>query len=506
MSLRQMRLLVLSVVLALFVPVVAAGTPAGHTDETVSRLQPALRTYAIEHPEAAVQVIVQKQDNAAGIEAAVATLGGTVVTNLDIINAFAATMPASAVHALATVPGVRWVSLDAPVQDAGCRDCFDTSRLIGSYVETIGADRLWNEAGYLQGQGITVAIVDSGIDQHGDLQTTRERSRIRANVTINQIARNQKDWYGHGTHVAGIVGGNGRLSQGRYVGVAPGVNLVNVKVSDDDGKGTASDVVAGLQWVLDHKNIYNIRVVNLSLNSSVPESYHTNPINAAVEILWFNGIVVTVSAGNNSGDALYPPANDPFAITVGATDDHGTPDRADDVRASFSPEGVIENGITKPDIMAPGTNIVSLLPTHMTKLLKEHRDHAVGGKGKNHYFRMSGTSMASAATAGAAAILLQDEPYLTPDQVKYRLMETADPLDGSTAGYLNLYSAVHGTSEESANSGIEASQLLWSGSEPPLWNSVNWNSVNWNSVNWNSVNWNSVNWNSVNWNSVHWED
>ena len=143
------------------------------------------------------------------------------------------------------------------------------------------------------------------------------------------------DGFGHGQHVAGIIGGNGRHLGGAYIGVAPKVNLINVKVSDDNGAANASNVVAGLQWVNDNRAVYNIKVVNLSLNSSVAESYHTNPLNAAVEVLWFNKITVVVSVGNIGKNALFPPANDPFVITVGATDDRGTLFTSDDTLASF---------------------------------------------------------------------------------------------------------------------------------------------------------------------------
>lgn len=254
-------------------------------------------------------------------------------------------------------------------------------------------------------------------------------------------------------------------------------------------------MVAGLQWVLENKDRHNIRVVNLSINSAVPESYHTNPLNAAVEILWFNGIVVVVSAGNNGSGAdngiLYPPANDPFVITVGAVDDRGTVDRADDVLASYSAYSATADGHAKPEIVAPGSNIVSLLASNSAELVRGHPDHRVDGfaGGKDYYFRMSGTSMAAGVVSGAAALLLQDEPDLNPDQVKYRLMATAAPFAGPApgsagAGYLDVYAAVHGTTTETANTGMEASQLLWTGNDPITWGSANWASVNWASVHW----------------------
>jgi serine protease AprX len=394
-----------------------------------------------------------------------------------------------------------------------CAACIDTSNLASPYVRAIGADQLWNAPLYLQGQGITVAVVDSGVANHADLQQPASLlSRIRAAVQFNSTSNFlPDDFYGHGSHVAGTICGNGAQSGGAYMGVAPKASLVDVKVNDDQGAGTLSDVIAGLQWILDHKDEHNIRVVNLSMNSSVAESYHTSPLDAAVEILWFNGVVVVVSAGNNGAGAnsgiLFPPANDPFVITVGAADDMDTAVITDDVLAPFSAYGTTESGFVKPDLVVPGTDIINLLASDDTNLVLGHPAHAVPGLLGNYYFRMSGTSMASAVAAGAVALLLQDEPNLTPDQVKYRLMATERPFSGGNgAGYLDIYAAVHGTTTANANTGIEASALLWTGSNPIAWNSVNWNSVNWGSVNWNSVNWNSVNWNSVNWNSVHWDD
>jgi serine protease AprX len=288
-------------------------------------------------------------------------------------------------------------------------------------------------------------------------------------------------------------------------------NIINVKVSNDNGSATLKDVVQGLSWVLQNKAAYNIRVVNLSLNSAVPESYHTSPLDAAVEILWFNGIVVVVSAGNKGSGVVYPPANDPFVITVGATDDKGTGAISDDLVASFSAYGTSESGFSKPDLVAPGTNIVARIVNSNMGLAGAHPANLVGG---GQYFRMSGTSMAAPVVSGAVALLLQDEPNLTPDQVKYRLKATANKswtgynATKAGAGYLDVYAAVTGTTTQSANTGQNASNLLTTGTSPVnssvSWNSVSWNSVSWNSVSWNSVSWNSVSWNSVSWNSDYW--
>ena len=352
-----------------------------------------------------------------------------------------------------------------------------------------------------------MAVIDSGINPNGDLYTNMGVNRQIADVRFNSdYNQSPSDGYGHGTHVASIIGGNGSELSGKYIGVAPMVNIINVKVSNDDGSAMMKDVVRGLQWVLDNKATYNIRVVNLSLNSSVANSYNTDPLDAAVEILWFNGVVVVVSAGNKGSGAIYPPANDPFVITVGAVDDKGTAALTDDSLASFSAYGNSENGAVKPDLVAPGTNIIARLVNQNMGLAGAHPANKVG----TQYFRMSGTSMAAPMVSGAAALLLQDEPGLTPDQVKYRLMATANTSWGgynakkAGAGYLDVSAAIKGTTSNSSNTGLLPSYLLSTGPEPISWGSVGWNSVGWNTVGWNTVGWNTVGWNTVGWNSDYW--
>jgi serine protease AprX len=456
--------------------------PLAQATHITPHAQPQLLALAAQHPSGRVSVIVQKLAKDNSVEQLVTQLRGVVTKDLYIINAFAAEVPAQAVAQLARANGVRWISLDAPVVKTACAACIDSSRLASSYPQTVGASRLWNEApGYLQGQGIGVAVIDSGISATDDIKT-----RVIASAKFSSNTHSASDANGHGSHVAGIIGGDGTKS-GAYIGIAPKVNLINVKVSDNSGASTSSDVVNGLQWILNNKDVYNIRVVNMSLNSAVQQSYNIDPLDAAVEVLWFNKIVVVVAAGNNAMNALNAPANDPFVITVGATDDMGTADRTDDHVAAFSGYGTTVDGLAKPDLVAPGTNIISLLPSPNAVLAIAHPDHIVVINNQS-YFRMSGTSIATPVVAGAVALLLQNEPNLTPDQVKYRLLATAYPLNGSGAGAgeLDIYTAVHATTTASANTGVVASHLLWTGSNPVNWNSVNWNSVNWNSVNWES--------------------
>jgi serine protease AprX len=347
--------------------------------------------------------------------------------------------------------------------------------------------------------------VDSGIASTPNLQ-----GRVVANVNFNHNEHSANDKYGHGTFVADIAAGDGTVSGGTYIGVAPRANILNVRVSNDDGMSAESDVVNSLQWILENKTQYNIRVVNLSLNSGTMQSYNTSPLDAAVEILWFNNIVVVVSAGNNGTSSLFPPANDPFVITVGAIDDKGTVSLGDDQVAPFSAYGVDELGRTKPDLVAPGKDIIALLPQNSDlKISMQHAGNRING----NYFRMSGTSLAAPMVSGAVALLLQGEPNLNADQVKRRLKSTAANTSRGWTGYnpatagagiLDIQAAVNTATYTTSNGNLPVSHLLWTGSHPPNWGSANWASVDWASVDWASVDWASVDWASVDWASDYW--
>jgi len=467
------------------------------------KVHPQLVALAAEKPEQPVAVIAQKADDTTGAEQLVARLGGQVTKDLHIINAFAARLPARGAVQLAQSPLVRWVSPDGPVARSGKPGPAPAPITSNTYLDTLRARQVWSMG--ITGSGIGVAVIDSGVSPTNDLM-------IAKSASFNPNSTSTTDVYGHGTHVAGIIAGDGDLSNKKFQGVAPGAKIISMKVSDETGMAYESDVVAAMQWVYDNKTGYNIRVVNISLNSTVEQSYHLSPMSAAAEILWFNGVVVVVSAGNK-GDGSYntanaSPANDPFLITVGAADEMATSNPGDDAIATYTAWTITADNYIKPDMFAPGSNIISVLSGHSDwDAIAPER--VVDG----NYFRLSGTSMAAPMVAGAAALLLQDEPNLTPDQVKYRLLNASGRTVGIKVGkttysfpYLDVYAVVTGTTTQSANTNFQASQLLWSGSEPVVWGSVAWNSVAWNSVAWNSVAWNSVAWNSVAWNSVAWNE
>jgi serine protease AprX len=467
-----------------------------------------------------VKLIVRQENEDGQVERLVAEFGGRVVSRLEIINAFTVEIPAQAVALLSAHAGVQNITPDArmhkstlatPVELNALRQELTNPR--NTYLDTLGVRNLWGRG--IKGQGVTVAVIDSGIASMPEFSVDPSLpeglhvSRILTRLAFNSDLKSS-DNSGHGTHIAGILAGNGAKSAGVYAGIAPLANLISLNVSNSEGMAYESDTIAAMQWVLENKDQYNIRVVNLSVNSETAQSYHNSPLDAAAEILWFNGIVVVVSAGNqdlDGGGILFPPANDPFVITVGASDENGTPDPADDFPAVFSAYGLTSDGFSKPDIIAPGKDIISALAPN-SAWDKLYPERVVAGK----YFRLSGTSMSTPMVAGAAALLLQSEPSLTPDQVKQRLLDSARQLfiagnigtQESTRPYLDVYAAVSGTGLASANTGIPASQMLWTGGEAINWPTVNWNSLDWNTVNWNTVNWNTVNWNTVNWNTLQW--
>jgi serine protease AprX len=403
--------------------------------ETLPSLNPALADLAARSPHKRVEVIVQLNPGTTRGAAAplVRELGGKVTRDLHIINAVAAELPAAGARELASRPEVRAVSPNAATKSQATGDGLATS-----YNASIQTPYLWNTYRG-NGRGVGVAIVDTGIA--GDLPDFRrssldKTSRVVGSAVVNPDATTAGDRYGHGTHVAGIIAGDSRnrddgdANKNRFMGVAPAANLISIKASDDDGNATVLDVIAGIQFAVDHKADYNIRVLNLSLESSATESYKTDPLDAAVEAAWFKGIFVVAAAGNRGpgdGSVSHAPGNDPYVVTVGAVDDKGTKEIADDEPASWSSRGTTQDGFAKPDIYAPGAKIVSNLAPN-SKYSELCSDCVSDG---GEYIRAGGTSMSAPMVAGAAAIGFQLDPTLTPNRAKALLRDSDRPLTDS---------------------------------------------------------------------------
>jgi serine protease AprX len=358
--------------------------------------------------------------------AAVRAAGGRGLRDLHVINALAARLPGPGARALARSRDVAAVTPDAPVAPSYRRSVLTwTPSLLGTtFDQTTRALAVWAASlGTATGRGVGVAVLDTGIaGSLPDFKAADGSSRVIASAVTNPDATTAEDRYGHGTHVAGLVAGDGRglgtadARYGRYMGTAPAANLISVKVSDDHGNATLIDVIAGLQFVVDHRGEYGIRVVNLSLDSTVAGSYRTDPLDAAAEAAWRHGIVVVAAAGNlgTAPDAVsYAPANDPYVITVGAVDEQGTAAVTDDTIPTWSSRGRTQDGFAKPDVLAPGAHIVGPLAPGSDFAALCPTCVVDGG-----YIRLSGTSMAAPIVAGVVADVLSVHPGWTPDQVK----------------------------------------------------------------------------------------
>jgi serine protease AprX len=418
-----------------------------------------------------------------------AVKAGGVLTGpqIRVINGFAAMMSEKAARRLGHRRGVKAVSRNArtdrgaKASSSGYARCNPTDAT--TTVTNLGRGSTWdvnplNALSTLRqplmaatdvdeawprttGRGVGVAVLDTGISgDHPDFWTGGQ-SRVIASAVTNPCARNANDQVGHGTHIAGLIAGNSlnhpgiRTTAGRYMGVAPRANLISVKVSDDDGDTTVLDVIYGIQFAIEHKQELGIRVINLSLSSTNAESYRTDPLDAAVEVAWFSGIAVVAAAGNEgtSGDAVdYAPGNDPYVITVGGFDDKGTRETWDDEVASWSSRGWTQDNVRKPEVLAPGTRLVSTLapksdferlcPTCVTA---------------ERYFRLSGTSMSTGVVSGAVALILEANPWMSPNQVKGALVSTLRDVRGTGSG-LDVNAALD--ARTSSNGGLTPNRYI----------------------------------------------
>ena len=477
----------------------------------------------------AVSVVVHERTPATDLaEDLVRAVGGHVTRPLPLIGGFAADVPADRLPTLDRDGSILSLYPDGHVQMAA----------IGTEAwDDVEPNLAWRKAIRLQqvppaidGSGVTVAMIDTGVAQVEDLG-----QRVIARVDFTPGGAGD-DEYGHGTHLAGVIAGNGAASDGKWRGVAPGAKLVSLKVAGPDGSTDVSVVIAALQWVVTHRAEYGIKVLNLSFGTDSVQPYALDPLNAAVERAWAAGITVVVSSGNRGPGAINKPGDDPFVITVGAVDVNQTIDRKDDEIAPFSSSGITQDGFAKPDVVAPGTTIVATRDAGST-IDGLHTEAVVDGD----YFKGTGTSQAGAVVSGVAALLYEANPNLRPSAVKSILMgstfrssqyrthgssgmiDAAGALGSITSGdwaNIGLIKSLGAGSLEASRGRFHVYTDLNHDGEPDLvtgeqdvlgnpWDSNSWSSTSWSSNSWSSNAWSSLiaensGWTSNSWSSNSW--
>ncbi|MBV8194769.1 MAG: S8 family serine peptidase, partial [Candidatus Dormibacteraeota bacterium] len=492
------------------------------------------------------------------IEADVTAYGGHVLQMVEILDGAIASVPANEVGALQNAPGVAEVTSDSQLTLSSIGG-YDPTTDVGSLYSTeqiTGVQRAWRNGA--TGQGVGVALIDTGVSPVQGLNGSGQVINGPDISFASQApALTYLDEYGHGTHMAGIIAGNDSYGAGttyagnsnQFTGVAPDAHILNVKVADEHGVVDVSQVIAALDWVVQHKNDngMNIRVINLSFGTDSTQAYTLDPLAFAAEVAWRKGLVVVAAAGNagNGANGLNDPAIDPYLIAVGAVDTNGSKDPRQQSVASFSSSG---DGNRNPDLVAPGVHIASLRDPG--SVIDQQYGQTATVSSNARFFRGSGTSQATAEVSGAAADLLSAHSGYTPDQVKYALTSTATSLGSSASlqgsGELNLAAALTtntppghyrqrfeqstgtGTLEGSRGSGhivsnnvvlsgeqdifgsafdsasmaqAEADGVAWSGG---TWNGVGWSGVGWSGVGWSGVGWSGVAWSGVGWSGVGW--
>jgi serine protease AprX len=485
------------------------GGPSGDHNRNDTWVQSDLSKKAKNDPNATVRVIIQS--NFGGVDAQVKAraLGSfaKLGRQLDLVGGIAVTLPAKYIPLLAKFPGLT-VTVDAPLR--------------ASAVSLPTSDQLWpHESGNallwpVNASLPTIAVVDSGIEKgRADFSNG---SRVLADVNLvtgdGTHVNSPGDGRGHGTFVAGIAAG----AATNKAGAAPKANLVSLDVMNDEGMAYTSDVIAACNWILQNKSQYNIKVANFSLHSTRPSNFGRDPLDKAVEKLWFSGVTVVAAAGNygnadgTPSGVRYAPGNDPFVITVGALDLGGTARTNDDTIAPWSAWGHTYDGFAKPEISAAGRFMVGPVPTGST-LYTERADKVV----RPGYMELSGTSFAAPVVAGTAAYLLALHPTWTPDQIKGALMKTARPVKAaaqgqSGVGELNAVAAALVRNAPNPNRALNRfvkPDLL--GGLTPVFDDVSWydaatTDVSWDSVSWADVSWADVSWLDVSWLDVSWAD
>jgi serine protease AprX len=458
--------------------------------------------------------------------AAVLDVGGTVLAQYHLINGVDASIPVAAESLLAALPGIT-VTPDVPVSVQSATESTGPHVPSDAFLPQTGATRLALTGD--TGQGITVAVLDTGIDNLPDFS-----GRLVGGVDLTSGNNPYQDSYGHGTFVAGLIAGNGASSNGQYSGEAPGARLVSIKVAGADGMTRLGTLISGLEWAVDHQGGYGIKVLNISLGFQPRMSTVLNPLDQAVEAVWNAGITVVTSAGNAGpfNGTILSPGDDPLVITAGALDDMATASVTGDQMNDFSSAGPTSpDGWVKPDLVTSGRSVVSLAAPGST-IYNTYPSARIGPAN----FVGSGTSFSAAITSGAAALVLADNPGLDPNQVKARLLGNTSPgpvgnpfVDGhgalnadaaATSGPMNFSQSAAGLIPTLLHATIPLLPTgpsdswnisLWSGispSQPPstgrAWNGLAWNGGDWNGRAWNGRAWNGGAWVGAAWNAEEW--
>ena len=510
---------ILALVAALAAPVAATAGSPGRSVQAAHALVPAsLLAEAQAHPNQVFNVIVQgsrgtKSSTVAGEvgDSTKAKPGKAkgLKKSFTSVNGVSAQLTGAQIVDLAKRPGILAITLDSRIRLSAQYSNDQT------WVDSAGVSDFYTGMA-LSGLSVpAIAVVDSGV-QAGRLDFG---GRVVKSVTLTNLLPNSSgDGRGHGTFVAGIAAG----SKSGYAGAAPTAPIVSIDVMDDNGMALTSDVIGAADWILANKRTYNIKVANFSLQSTQAGSFMYDPLNKAVEKLWFNGVVVVAAVGNygdngNPTTVAYAPGNDPFIISVGASDTNGTGwTSTDDTVAPWSAYGYTLDGFAKPDLGAPGRQLVGPVPATATMPLEAPSRVTAPG-----YMWMSGTSFSAPVVSGAAALILAKNPTWTPDKVKGALMLSARPTAagmGLGVGEVNAKGAFDVASPPNPNlalnqfvgsdgtGGVVFDSASWANNATAnaSWNQASWNQASWNQASWANASWNQASWAAASWANASW--
>jgi serine protease AprX len=481
------------------------------------------------NPNDRVNVIIQSSGGTSGADNAVKWLAkladnskqsgdfqNTNERSLGVIGAISVSVPAKWLDKLQQVPGLT-VTPDALVKVQALSTSLTSSQL---WPYESGNSALWaGDLALYNSNTPAIAIVDSGVQQRSDFGT-----RIRASVNLSTIDGNTSldDQRGHGTFVAGIAAG----AASGLAGADPAAPIVSIKVMDQNGQAKTSDVINACQWILDNKAQYNIRVANFSLHSSYSTNFYRDPLDRAVEKLWFGGVVVVAAAGNygsasGPSGVKYSPGNDPFVITVGAVDLGGTAKANDDSVPSWSAYGYTNDGFYKPEVAAPGRYMVGPVNPGSTITVQK-----AGNMVGSDRVQLSGTSFAAPVVSGTVAQMLARHPGWTPDQVKGALMRTARKVISNPraagVGEITATRAVTSGATPNPNAGLDKfvgndpsggaspvfDAMSWASAATASmsWNSMSWSDQSWSDMSWSDQSWASMSWSDMSWSDMSWSD